>query len=190
MPRTVAELAEKMNPPARIHAALSCQAGQTLSGHVKEGCKTRQAIAGEISEQVKKMQAEASFLESAAKARPDDALAKADLARPQADLKALEGTPKWDVVVIQPCGGDDTKDQAADAATSQCRPRLQASEPHDWRPPHVSLRAPPIGSRPVPDGRRQHAALDGTCRARATMPRYAWPAEGEPCAHQASTCRR
>jgi hypothetical protein len=116
MPRTVAELAEKMDPPAYVHAALSCQACQTLSGHVKDGSPTRRALAGEIAEQRKRMQAEASFLESEVKARPDDVLAKADLARLQRDLKALEGKPKWDVVVIQPWGGDDSRDPAAFAA--------------------------------------------------------------------------
>jgi hypothetical protein len=116
MPRTLAELAEKMDPPVRIHAVLSCQACQALSGHVKEGSPTRRAMAGEIEEQRMRMQAEAYFLESAVKARPDDILAKADLARLQGDLKALQGKPKWDVVVIQPWGGDDSKDPAAFAA--------------------------------------------------------------------------
>jgi hypothetical protein len=116
MPRTVAELAERLDPPVRIHAVLSCQACNTLPGHVKEGSPSRRAIAGEIDQQRKRKQEEASFLEAEVKARPDDLLAKADLARLQADLKALEGQPKWDLVVIQPWGGDDTKDQAAFAA--------------------------------------------------------------------------
>jgi hypothetical protein len=116
MPRTVAELAEKMDPPVRLHAALSCQACNTLRGHVRDGSPTRRAIAGEIGEQLKKMAVEIAFLESEVKARPDDALAKADLARLHADVKALEGRPAWDIVVIQPWGGDDSKDPAAFAA--------------------------------------------------------------------------
>jgi hypothetical protein len=116
MPRTVAELAEKMDPPVRIHAALSCQACQTLPGHVKDGSPTRRAIAGDISDQRRQMEAEVAFLASAPQAKPDDALARADLARLQAHVKALEGRPAWDIVVIQPWGGDDTKNPAAFAA--------------------------------------------------------------------------
>ena len=114
MPRTVAELAEKMDPPVRINAVLSCQACNTLPGHAKDGSPSRRAIAGDLADQLKTMAGEIAFLEALTKAGPDNALAKADLARLRAAVKALEGKPTWDVAVIQPWGGDDRKDPAAE----------------------------------------------------------------------------
>jgi hypothetical protein len=113
MPRTVAELAEKMEEPVRIHVVLSCQACNTLPGHARENSPSRRAIAGDIAEQVKRMKSELAWTEKACQDKPDDALLRADGARLLATVKALEAKPKWDIVVIQPWGGDDTRDPNA-----------------------------------------------------------------------------
>jgi len=117
MPRTVAELAEQMDPPVHLHAALAVGACNTLANpHVKEGSGARRAIAGDITGYLKEKAVEITWLQKTLAAEPDNAQNKADLARLQADAKALAGKPKWDVVVLQPWGGEDVKDAAAFAA--------------------------------------------------------------------------
>jgi hypothetical protein len=117
MPRTVAELAEQMDPPVRLHVAMAVGACNTLANpHVREGSAARKAIAGDVAGFVKGKTSEIAWLEKTVAAEPDNPLLKADLARLQDDAKALAGTPKWDIVVLQPWGGEDVKDAAAFAA--------------------------------------------------------------------------
>ena len=117
MPRTVAELAEKMDPPVHIHAAMTVGACNTIAkSHAPENSNARRSIAGNIDGVQKKIAAEIAWLPTAITAEPDNALLKRDLARLQSDAKALSGKPIWDIVVIQPWGGEDVKDAVTFAA--------------------------------------------------------------------------
>jgi len=117
MPRTVAELAERMDPPVQVHVVLAVGACNTLAKpHVQEGSTARKAIAGDVGACLQAKTAEVTWLRKTIAAGPTNAMPEADLVRLQGDIKALEGKPKWDVVVIQPWGSEDVKDQAAFAA--------------------------------------------------------------------------
>jgi hypothetical protein len=135
MPRTVAELAGKMDPPVQVNIVLSCQAMNTTTGHAREGSPTRNAIAykvnkggtgnllGMIDHQNYCFQPELTiaWLERTLANEPKNEQCKADLLFLKKRLDSLKSQqdPRWDVVVIQPWRESDVEKMAANVKVLQ-----------------------------------------------------------------------
>jgi hypothetical protein len=135
MPRTVAELAGKMDPPAQVNVVLSCQAMNTTPGHAKEGSATRNAIAykvnkggtgnllGMLDHQNYCFQPALTiaWLEQSLAKEPGNVQHKEDILflKKRMDSLKSQQDPRWDVVVIQPWRENDVEKMSANVKVLQ-----------------------------------------------------------------------